>query len=219
MFKQGIMKKLLILSCLFQLVSVANAQTLEEWFQQKKTQIKYLVQQIAALKVYTDYLQKGYKTASEGLNTITDIKNGDFLLHKGHFDSLKTVSPAVKESSWVTDIILLENRMVSLTQNELKNAKESGSFTPEEIAYLEVVFDNLISEATNNLNELILLTTDGDLQMKDDERIQRIDAVYVSVQDKYSFAKTFCKQTHVLAIQRAKEKSEVEIIRKLYGVK
>ena len=42
---------------------LSQAQTFNEWFRQKATQKKYLIQQIAALQVYLDYVQKGYAIA------------------------------------------------------------------------------------------------------------------------------------------------------------
>ena len=65
-----------------------SAQTSSEWFRQKATQKKYLLQQIAALQVYSGYLSKGYSIAKNGLNTIKNIKNGDLLQHSNYFTSL-----------------------------------------------------------------------------------------------------------------------------------
>jgi hypothetical protein len=39
-------------------VQVSTAQTWSEWFSQKKTQKKYLLEQVAALKIYAGYLKK-----------------------------------------------------------------------------------------------------------------------------------------------------------------
>ena len=58
------MKKLIIIMLLGMLVTGVKAQTFAEWFQQKKTQKIYLLEQIAALQIYTGYLQKGL-TASK----------------------------------------------------------------------------------------------------------------------------------------------------------
>ena len=52
-----------------------SAQTLAEWTQQNKTQIKYLVEQIAALQAYALVAEKGYSIAKTGLNAIGNIKN------------------------------------------------------------------------------------------------------------------------------------------------
>lgn len=59
----------------------SKVQTFHEWFRQKKTQKKYLIQQIAALKVYLGYVQKGYSIAQKGLTTVSNIKKGNFDLH------------------------------------------------------------------------------------------------------------------------------------------
>jgi len=212
-------KKILILIIVSFCVNVLSAQTFEEWLRQKKTQIKYLVEQIEALKVYTGYLQNGYEVAREGLNAISNIKQGDFFLHKGHFDSLKIVNPLIRKSSRMAGIILLEMGTVAESRAGLKNAKESESFTSEEIAYLSKVYDNIMNESSNDLDQLIFLTTDGDLEMKDDERIKRVESIYSSIQDKYAFVKAFTKKAQILLIQRTKAKSETGMIREFYDLK
>src|SRR5260221_4860823 len=99
------MKMIFIILSLFVCIQAGHAQTYDEWFRQKKTQKKYLLQQIAALQVYIDYAKKGYDIASKGLNTIRDIKNGDFNLHRDFFGSLKQVNPKIKKYAKVADII------------------------------------------------------------------------------------------------------------------
>ena len=70
------MKKCFLCIVLLITTILCNAQGLSEWFNQKATQKKYLLQQIAALQVYIGYLQKGYSIAKTGLTTIGNIKNG-----------------------------------------------------------------------------------------------------------------------------------------------
>ena len=71
-------------------IGPVSAQTVNEWVNQKSTQKKYLLQQIAALQVYINYAKKGYNIVSGGINTIRDIKKGDLNLHNTFFSSLKT---------------------------------------------------------------------------------------------------------------------------------
>ena len=71
------MKKMTLLLILFiSFGQLLQAQTFAEWFQQKKTQKKYLVKKIAALQVYIEFAEKGYKIAKEGLNTIGVFTSG-----------------------------------------------------------------------------------------------------------------------------------------------
>jgi 3-phenylpropionate/cinnamic acid dioxygenase small subunit len=50
--------------------SLINAQTFDEWFKQKETQIKYLVEQIGALKAYGEVVKRGYDIAHNGLTNV-----------------------------------------------------------------------------------------------------------------------------------------------------
>jgi hypothetical protein len=194
------------------------AQTSEEWTQQKKTQIKYLLQQIAANEVYVQYLEKGYKIAHNGLQTIRDVKKGDFNLHFNFFDSLKKVNPNIKNFAKVAEIIALQLRIIKNTKQTIQDIKETGQFTEEELDYCKSVFDNLLTECIKNIDELVMVITDGKLSMTDDERIGRIDKLYADMQDKYAFTSSFSEETGILSAQRLSEQSEINLSKKINGL-
>ena len=208
---------ILILSLGFSIL--ANAQTLAEWTQQKKTQIQYLLDQIAANKVSIDYLEKGYEIAKTGLNTIQNIKKGDFNLHRDFFGSLEIVNPKIKTYTRVADIIAYQVRIVKNISTTIKNLKESGQFNVDELDYSKAVFENLLDECLKNVDELYLVITSDELQMTDDERIKRIDLLYTDMQDKYSFCQSFSEEHSVLAMQRLGEQLEIKFSKQLNGVK
>ena len=212
---------ILILSLVFSIL--ANAQTLAEWTQQKKTQIQYLLDQIAANKVSIDYLEKGYEIVRTGLNTIQNIKKGDFNLHSDFFGSLEIVNPKIKTCTRVADIIAYQVRIVKNISTTIKNLKESGQFNTNELDYSKAVFENLLDECLKNVDELYLVITSDELQsdsyrMTDDERIKRIDQLYTDMQDKYSFCQSFSKECSVLAMQRLSEQVEIIMSKKLNGM-
>ncbi|MCA6438992.1 MAG: hypothetical protein IM581_03630, partial [Chitinophagaceae bacterium] len=107
------MKKIMILVTvgLFAFHS-SNAQTTDEWLNQKSTQKKYLLQQIAALQVYIGYAKKGYTVVTSGINTIRNIKNGDLNLHRDFFNRLKNVNPAIRRYAKVADIIAYQVKII-----------------------------------------------------------------------------------------------------------
>ena len=84
------MKRIMLWLAVIQISSIAHTQTWDEWFRQKETQKKYLLEQIAALNVYLGYVKEGYSIARDGLRIINDIKQGDFKLHDDKFQSLQT---------------------------------------------------------------------------------------------------------------------------------
>jgi hypothetical protein len=213
------MKKIIVclVVCVASFCSI-HAQTLEEWTEQKKTQIKYLLQQIAANKVYIDYIEKGYSIAHNGLQTIQSIKKHDFNLHFGFLDSLKKINPVIKNLAKVADIIAYQLRIIKNVKQTLTDIRGAGQFTDDELDYCKMVFDNLLEECLKNIDELIMVTTDGQLTMKDDERMKRIDKVYVDMQDKYSFTSSFSNEMGILSVQRLSEQTEIILSRKLNGL-
>ncbi|MGN6214471.1 hypothetical protein [Parafilimonas sp.] len=214
------MKKILLFLLLFaSAAGTLQAQTFAEWFQQKKTQKKYLLQQIAALQVYIGYAQKGYNIAKDGLNTIGGFTRGEFNLHTDYFNSLKSVNPEVKRYAKVADIIALQIKIVQNYNRTYRQLNSSDAFSGDELAYISRVFGRLLDDCDKTLDELITITTDSKLEMKDDERIERIDKLYLDMQDKFTFSQSFSNDAKSLAASRIKDKTDVQTSRVLQGIK
>ncbi len=194
------------------------AQTFDEWFHQKKTQIKYLLQQVAANEVYIAYLQKGYKIAESGLKTINNFKHGNYNLHNDFFNSLRNVSPKIKGMAEVAGIIALQVQIIKQAKSAVQSVKMSDKFTSAEVTYLQNVFNHLLNECTKDVNALIDIVTSDKLTMTDDERIRKVDAIYSDMQNKFSFTKSFSSEAILLTQQRTQEEIDVKLSKKLYGI-
>lgn len=213
------MKQLIAIIIFIIPVTLCHAQTFAEWFQQKKTQKKYLIEQITAFQMYLGYVQKGYSIAHKGLATISNIKKGDFNLHRDFFGSLKTINPKIRNYSKIADIVTFQVKIVKVYKDTYKQVQGTHLFNSGEAEYFFKVFTNLFSDCTDVIDELIAVTTDGELVMKDNERLKLIDALYINMQDNYTFAKSFGEEAKLLAVQRMKEKNDVQTVRTLNGVK
>jgi len=154
------MKKIIVLlfSCFLFLMS-ARAQTPAEWMQQKKTQEKYLLQQIAALKLYGQYAKKGYDVATKGLATISNIKNKDFSLHQKQASSLKNVNPKIGSYSRIADVVAFQGYIRKQAKGTIDAMAETRSFSPAELTYCKKVFENLLEECVQTINELVMVIT------------------------------------------------------------
>ena len=217
------MKKMIVFISLLLIIHSLQAQTFDEWFRQKKTQIKYLLQQIAANEIYIEYLQKGYNIAESGLQTINDIKEGDFNLHHDFFSSLSRVNPKIKNLSKVTDIISFQLQIIKGVKSTMQKIQASDWFTSTETTYLQNVFDHLLGECAKNINDLLAVITSGEkgsdgYQMTDDERVRKIDGIYEDMQEKLSFSKTFSSEALLFAIQRRQEQADVKASEKINGI-
>ncbi|SFA58482.1 hypothetical protein SAMN04488511_11968 [Pedobacter suwonensis] len=190
------------------------SQTWNELFRQKKTQKKYLLQQIAALEVYTGYLKKGYEIASSGLHTIRDLSNGEFSLHNAFITGLKKVSPVVRNNVRVAEIIEMQIAIGKAFGNVRSNVHLSLSNQ----LYVQEVRDNLWEECLKDLEELLLVIISGKLEMDDAQRLKRLDKIYLSMREKSSFTEHFTTEVEQLILQKQLEKSDTEQLRRNYEV-
>ncbi|WPQ61930.1 hypothetical protein SIO70_26565 [Chitinophaga sancti] len=211
------MKRIVLMICILAVYRLSYGQNaVTSFFSQKKTQRKYLAEQIAALKVYKGYLEKGYNIAKTGLNTISDFKNGEFNLHKVFFNSLKEVNPAVKKYAGVADIIAMQADILKLYKSTAEYLKTGTSFQASEVDYIGRVFTRVLNDCSRTIDELIDLVTDGSLQMSDDERLAKIDQLKVNMGDDYDFAGSFYKDIRGLGDSRQKESREIDTLKTWY---
>lgn len=195
--------------------SVIHAQNWQEWTQQKKTQRKYLVQQIAALQVYLGYAGEGYAIAAKGLTTIHKIKRGDFDLHDEFFSSFRQTKPAIASSAKLAAIISRQLQIISESTKTIKAIDETDAFAPEEKAQGKKAFQNLLTSYIEVIVELVGLTTSRELSLKDDERLKRIHALHQDMESKAAFCFSYSTELGLLATQRLSEKMEIEYSRKI----
>lgn len=212
------MKRFLLFLVLIAGMHVSYGQTWREWFRQRKTQIEYYLKQIAALKVYGDYLQKGYNIAKDGTQLINDIKHGDFHLHNAYFTSLGSVSSTVRNYSKVKAIISEQTSIIDAFRKLLKYCDGSDELLAAEKKYIHSVYSNLNAESSKDLDELFLVITSGELEMKEDERIKSIDRIYLSMKEKSAFSRSFSNQVILLVKQRINAQVDMGRLKKVFGI-
>jgi hypothetical protein len=194
-----------------------KAQTFDERFEQKKTQIKYLVQQIAALQAYMGALEKGYQIVQQGSKAIANIKKEDFDLHNGYFNSLQAVNPEVARYGRIADIEHMQAAILQIHQQTTDNVNRGPVFSAGEQAVIRGVFSNLISESTNITDALTSVVTPGKLEMSDNERINRIDSLYYAMQRLYNGSLEYSHTIAALSYGRKADIFEAATGTLLYG--
>ena len=148
------MKRMTTIAFIILSINIGFSQTWKEWFNQKKTQKEYLIKQIAALKVYGNYLKEGYDIAQKGLSMVSDIKGRNFGDHKEHFGSPKIVKDDLSNDSRI-HLILTRQLAIINELRELRNVcRNSESLTREEVRYVNSVYTHLLRECERTIAEL-----------------------------------------------------------------
>lgn len=213
------MKKIVIILVLIFAGKFVSAQTFGEWFRQKATQKKYLIEQIAALELYGGVLKKGYEIGRDGLTLIGDLKNVDFNLHKDYFGSLASVNPEIKRYSKVAEILVMQLRILEMNRSTMREIESVAEMDKSEKDYCRLVFGRVLEDCGQSMDKLINIAVSGKVVMKDNERLERIDWIYLEVVDIYSFSKIFSDEVIQLVGSKQAEQNEVERSRMLNGIK
>ncbi|UUW08632.1 TerB family tellurite resistance protein [Flavobacterium plurextorum] len=167
------------------------------------------IEKLSQFKKILSDMKKGYELLSGGYKTVKDMSEGNFSLHKTFLDALMQVSPAVKSYKRVGDIVNYQILLVKESRKGMDRFLKSESFSAQEISYFEKVYANLLNQSLRNLDELMMVITADKLRMSDDERLEAVDKIYLEMQDKLSFLRSFNASSSILVLQRAKEKSDV----------
>lgn len=209
-------RKLLVLALLTAAASIkathARGQTFAEWFEQKKTQKKYLLDQIAALEAYRSVLSQGYREAKGGLTSISGSLQSEFDLHNQYYDRLNTASPAVKNNKQLQDILEWQNDILQ----QVQKFRKAAGLTSDEKNYVEKVSTALLQDCADQMNALENIISDNQLKMSDQERISGLDKIYTSMQDNYRFAADFAARLKLLVLKRKELAGEAATERSYY---
>lgn len=181
-------------------------------------QLALNIEKLSQFKQILSDLKKGYQIVSTGYNTIKNISEGNFDLHKTFLDALMQVSPTVKNYKRIADIINYQIILVKEYKTAFNRFKKDNNFNSQELEYLGRVYDNLFKQSLKNLDDLTTVITANKFRMSEDERLKAIDNIFTEMQDKVMFLRHFNNNTTILALQRAKERNDAATIRNIYGI-
>lgn len=175
------------------------------------------LEKLSQLKSILSNMKKGYEVVSKGYSRIKDISEGNYKLHEAFLDGLLAVNPEVRKYKKVPDIIRYQGQILSEYKSAFSRLRNGGRFSPQEIDYYAKVYGNLLDRSLENLDELAMILTSGELRMSDQERIEAIDRLYCDMQAKRSFLRGF--NSRALTLDRLREQAikEVMVLKELQG--
>lgn len=124
----------------------------------------------------------------------------------------------MRRSVKVGQTIELQLRMVQDYNRTVRQLRDGGMLSIDELEYLSRVFGRLMVDCSQTIDALIDVTTSGALEMTDDQRLSRIDALHNDMQQKYTFLQGFTNDTKVMALSRKYEETDVKTSRALHGI-
>jgi hypothetical protein len=173
------------------------------------------LEKLQQLRSILDQMYTGYQALVKGYNTVKDLSEGNFSLHKVFLDKLLQVSPLVKKYKRVVDIVTIQRSIVREFKTALVQLRKP--YNDAEVDYFNRVYNNLVDRSLKNLDELLMVITAKQLRMNDAERLSAIDRIHADMQDKLVFLRAFTGNAKLLSLQKEQQFRELKKLEKLHG--
>ncbi|NLR67909.1 conjugal transfer protein TraI [Chitinophaga varians] len=139
-------------------------------------------------------------------------------LYQNYYDELWKVKNAIAYYRNIKSIIQKQVGIVDEYKHAISLFKSDKHFTPDEIRNMEQVYEGILSKTLKNIDELTFVINSFSTQMSDAARLEIIKKASDAVDENYRDLREYNSSNVLTSLQRAKDLSEVENLRLLYGL-
>ncbi len=179
--------------------------------------------EVQRLQNKTIWLQNAQKTLENKmsqlkLTAISDWSKKQKELYAKYFDELWKVKNVISSYQAVRDIIKKQVQLAQEYSKAFNLAKQDKNFTPDELNYMQQVYTGILDESIKNIDQIQLVINAFATQMTDAKRLGIIHAAGNNIEQNITDLRQFNQQNIIISLQRSKEKNDIDVVKKLYGI-
>jgi predicted transcriptional regulator YheO len=188
-----------------------------------KKVIKAVDLKIQRLQNKTIWLQNAQKTLENALSKLKLDEIADWTekqkeQYRKYYEELTKVKAIISYYQRIRDITQKQVRLVNEYNRSWQLIRQDIHFTPNEILYMEKVYSGILDESVKNIDQISLIIKSFTTKMSDAKRLELINKAADQVDVNYFDLVEFNRQNTLLSLQRAKTQTEVQAVKKLYGL-
>ena len=185
--------------------------------------IKAVDLKIQRLQTNTIWLQNAQKVVENAMSKVKLSEIGDWVqkqkdLYADYFDELWKIKNTISTYQKVKDIIQKQVQLVQEYSKAFALSKQDKNFTADEITYMHDVYGGILDESVKNIDQVEMVLTAYVTQMTDAKRLEIINKASDNMEQNLSDLRQFNQENIKTSLQRAKERNDVDVVRKLYGL-
>ena len=185
--------------------------------------IKAIDLRIQRLQNKTIWLQNAQKEMENTLSKLKLKEIGDWTqkqkdLYQHYYDELAQVKSVITYYQRIRDITQKQGRLVSEYQRAWGLLQQDGNFTDRELDYMQKVYQGILAESLENLEQIFTVLESFTTDMTDAERLELINSAADTIDVTYDDLKRFNTQNMMLSLQRAKTAQDVQAVKIFYGL-
>ncbi|MDE3183100.1 MAG: conjugal transfer protein TraI [Bacteroidota bacterium] len=188
-----------------------------------KKVIKAVDLKIQRLQNKTIWLQNAQKTLENvmsklKLDEISGWTEKQKEQYKKYYDELAQVKAIISSYQRIRDIIKKQVHLVDEYKRVWQMIQQDNHFSTDEISYMEKVYAGILDQSIENLDQIKLILKSFTTKMSDAKRLELINNTADQIDTNYSDLIQFNQQNMLLSLQRAKTLTDVQEVKKLYGL-
>jgi len=185
--------------------------------------IKAVDLKIQRLQNKTIWLQNAQKTLENKMSKLKLTQISDWAkkqkeLYSKYFDELWKVKNAISSYQAVRDIIKKQVQLVREYSKAFNLSKQDKNFTADELNYMQKVYSGILDESIKNIDQIQLVINAFATQMTDAKRLEIIHIAGNNIEQNIMDLRQFNQQNIIISLQRSKEKNDIDVVKKLYGI-
>jgi len=139
-------------------------------------------------------------------------------LYSNYYTELGNIKATISKYQRIKDITLKQAALVSEYKQAWSLFRQDSHFNPQELSYMQQVYSGILDASVKNLDEIMLVVSPAKTQMTDEQRLELINKASDHLDENYNDLHQFNNQGIQLSLQRSKDLSDTQSIRKLYGI-
>lgn len=155
------------------------------------------------------------------LTNLTDISgwlDKEKQLYAGYYKELQTVRGVIAGYELVKNVVARQRELVSEYRQAYRLFRQDKHFSATELDYMGQVYNGILAQSADNLNEVLLAVSNLATQMSDGERLAIIHRSAAKLQVNLDDLRQFNYDAQQLSLGRANDQQERNNLKKLYGL-
>jgi coenzyme F420-reducing hydrogenase delta subunit len=218
------MKKIIVLLVLFAGTQVQAQDPITEVIKAGvKKVIKAVDLKIQRLQNETIALQNAQKLIENAMNELHLKDIGAWAekqktLYADYFEELQKVKTTIATYHKIKELIAAQKNLLQRYASGFALMKQEGCFQPQEIIYMQGVYEGIITESLTAVEKLTKVVSAFTVTMTDAERMRVIDDAATAINKCNADMQSFHARNRSIASQRMKAKQDIDQVKKIYGL-
>lgn len=179
---------------------------------------------IQRLQNKTIWLQDAQKVLENAMSELKLTQISDWVekqrtLYADYFDELWKIKNAISTYQRIKDIIQKQVQLVNEYSKAFALSRQDKNFTSDEIDYMHQVYTGILDESVKNIEEIQMVINAFTTQISDGKRLEIINKASDNIVQNLADLRQFNQENIKTSLQRVKDKNDVDVVKKLYGLK